>query len=182
MKKPLISLTVLGLGLFLCAGALAEAEAPTLVGTPKCKICHGKKTGNQWTIWSETGHAKAYETLASEEAKKIATEKGLGDPQQEKDCLRCHVTRAFLGCAEEMIDAKGQYDPSEGVGCEACHGAGSAYKKVMKDHEKAVAAGLNTELGEALCLRCHNEESPTFQGFDYQKQWAEIAHPVPDEK
>lgn len=82
-----------------------------------------------------------------------------------------------------LFDAK--FDMKDGVQCEACHGPGSDYKtmSVMKDKEKAVAAGL--VLGdEKLCKTCHNEESPTFdkeKGFDYQAMWALIAHPMPKE-
>jgi len=68
-----------------------------IIGAPKCKTCHKAKTGDQWKIWTESAHAKAFETLASEEAKKIAADKKLGDPQTEDACLKCHTTKAFLG-------------------------------------------------------------------------------------
>ena len=32
---------------------------------------------------------------------------------------------------------------------------------------------------EATCLECHNEQSPTYREFDFEKRWAEIAHPYP---
>ena len=107
-------------------------------------------------------------------------EQGLGNPWEEAACLKCHATQAFLGAE---LAAKTKYTDEEGVGCEACHGAGSAYKskKVMKDHDAAVAAGPLMEL-ESNCVMCHNEESPTFKGFDFEKRWAEIAHPVPTEE
>ena len=184
MKKLTIALTLLGSGLLAFGIAPiaqiaqnAQAADHQLVGSPKCKACHRTKTGDQWTIWTESAHAKAFETLASEESKAIAAEKGLGDPQKEAECLKCHATRAFLGC-EVTVSDKGKYNHSEGVGCEACHGAGSDFKKVMKDHEAAVLAGLATDLGEELCRKCHNEESPTFESFDYATQWAAIEHPV----
>ena len=178
MKQKNISLAMLMAGILVFGIApIALALDHELVGAPKCKMCHGAKTGNQWKIWTASTHALAYETLATEKAKEIAAGKGLGDPQKEAECLKCHVTRPFLGC-EVTISAKGKYDPSEGVGCEACHGPGSAYKKVMKDHEAAVKAGLATELSEELCKKCHNEASPTFKGFDYAEQWKAIAHPL----
>ncbi|MFH1842721.1 MAG: cytochrome C554, partial [bacterium] len=73
------------------------------------------------------------------------------------------------------------YDITEGVGCEACHGAGSAYKsnKVMKDHAAAVAAGL-IEITVDHCLQCHNEKSPIHKEFVYEEALAAIAHPVPE--
>ncbi len=178
MKKHLImvvSLLVLG-GLFLgmAPDAMADHE---LVGASKCKSCH-KKIGNPYKIWLDTEHSKAFETLASAESRKIAADMGLGDPQKEEACLKCHVTRVFLG--NPAVNAKGKYKDTEGVGCEACHGAGSDYKKkkIMKDHDAAVAKGLIIEKTEAHCTKCHNEESPTFKAFDFEKQWAEIDHPV----
>jgi hypothetical protein len=153
------------------------AAAPELVGAPKCKICHGAKTGDQWKIWTESAHARAYATLASAASAKIAADMGLGDPQQEAACLKCHATKASLG-KDVVVNAKAAYDVSEGVGCEACHGPGSDYKarKVMLDPEAAKAAGLIMNTG---CRKCHNEESPTFKKFDYETQWVAIAHPVP---
>ena len=57
----------------------ANAE---IIGARKCKTCHKAKTGDQWKIWTESAHARAFETLASEQSRKIASDKGLGDPQQ----------------------------------------------------------------------------------------------------
>jgi cytochrome c554/c'-like protein len=182
MKKSLFVFTLLGIGiLFFGLSTAMAATDHQLVGAPKCKMCHGAKIGNQWKIWTESAHAGAFETLASDASKKIAAEKGLGDPQKEAECLKCHATQAFLG-GEVTVSAKGKYADSEGVGCESCHGAGADYKKVMKNHDAAVAAGLATELGEELCTKCHNETSPTFKSFDYTKQWAEIEHPVVKKK
>lgn len=181
MKKHLtITMTLIVLGTLMLGMAQVAVAGPELVGSPKCKTCHKAKTGDQWQIWLDSSHAKAFETLGSEAAKKIAVDQGLGDPQQAAACLKCHTTQAFLG-SEVVVSAKGKYADSEGVGCEACHGPGSAYKskKVMMDSEAAAAAGLVRVKTEAACAKCHNEESPTFKGFDFEKRWAEIAHPVP---
>jgi hypothetical protein len=96
-------------------------------------------------------------------------DKGLGAPQQEPACLKCHATKASLG-EGVVIDEKANYADNEGVGCEACHGPGSDYKSknVMLDPEAARAAGLIMNMG---CRKCHNEESPTFKGFDYEARW-----------
>jgi len=153
--------------------------APEIVGAPKCKSCHMAKTGDQWKIWTGSAHAGAFETLASTESKKIAAEMGLGDPQSEYACLKCHATRAYLGDAV-VVSEKAKYDDSEGVGCESCHGPGSEYKpmKVMQDPRAAEAAGLVSARTAEACGTCHNEESPTFKGFDFENRWAQIAHPV----
>jgi len=153
-----------------------------IVGAPKCKSCHKSKTGDQWKIWTDSAHARAFETLASDQARKIAADKGLGDPQTEDACLKCHATRTSLG-ADTVINGKGKYADSEGIGCESCHGPGSEYKprKIMEDSEAAHAAGLVMNKTADGCTTCHNEQSPTYQGFDFDERWAEIAHPVPVE-
>ena len=181
MKRQLIisiSLAVFG-GIML--GMAQEAVAgPELVGSPKCKVCHKAKTGDQWKIWTESKHAGAFATLASEESKKIAAAKGIEDPQTAPECLKCHTTKAFLG-KDVAVNDKGKYEDAEGVGCEACHGPGSEYKskKVMTDPAAAKAAGLVRDKSAEACTRCHNEESPTFKGFEFEERWAEVAHPVP---
>lgn len=164
----------------IIAGTQDAVAAHEIIGAPKCKTCHKAKTGDQWKIWTESAHARAFETLASEESKKIAAELGLGDPQTEDACLKCHATVPSLG-SDIPVNEKAKYSNDEGVGCESCHGPGSDYKssKVMRDPEAARAAGLVLIKTAEGCTQCHNEESPTFKGFDFEQRWAEIAHPVP---
>ena len=180
-KQVLMSITLIAVGIFLLGMASVAFAGHEIVGAPKCKSCHKSKTGDQWAKWEGSKHAGAFATLGTDAAKKIATEKGLGDPQTEEACLKCHVTQAFLG-RDVVINVKNKYLDSEGVGCEACHGAGSDYKskKVMKDHDASVAAGMIRDKSEEFCVKCHNEESPTFTGFVFADRWAEIAHPVPE--
>jgi hypothetical protein len=178
MSRKIIAVILVS-GFILGLSSMAMAADPEIVGTPKCMTCHKAKTGDQYKIWSESKHAGAFATLASDESKKIAADLGLGDPQKEEACLKCHATKAFLGAA---VDAKGKYTDEEGVGCESCHGAGSLYRtKHKKDPDLAKAElGLIVNLDAAACEKCHNEESPTFKGFDLEKRWAEIAHPRPE--
>jgi hypothetical protein len=162
---------------------VAKGYAGKLVGSQKCQICHKtEKQGNQYGIWADSKHAQAYATLATDAAKAIAKEKGIADPQKAAECLKCHTTEAYLdqGVA---LDEKGAYTVEEGIGCEACHGPGSEYKSmsIMKDKEKAIAAGLLLH-DQKFCLTCHNQESPTFKEFKYEERWATIAHPVPEAK
>ena len=181
MKRQLfISFFLITLSGLMLAPIQNAFAGPELVGAPKCKSCHKTKTGDQWKIWTESKHAGAFATLASEAALKIAAEKGLGNPQEEAACLKCHTTGGFLG-EEVVVNAKGKYVPDEGVGCESCHGPGSDYKskKVMADPAAAKAAGMLREKTEAACTKCHNDSSPTFKGFEFEERWAEIAHPIP---
>lgn len=95
------------------------------IGATKCKTCHQKDAdGAQFSKWLDSKHSKAYETLASEEAKKIAKEKGIADPQKAKECIKCHVT----GYDADASLLGPKYAVEEGVSCESCHGPGSEYK------------------------------------------------------
>jgi hypothetical protein len=153
-------------------------------GAARCKTCHRKpEQGEQFGIWESSSHAQAYMALASEEAMAIATERGIANPQEADECLKCHVTGH--GVAAEFFGSK--YTKEEGVGCESCHGAGGDYYK--KKTMVAITSGEldPAEVGlitpdETVCTGCHNEESPTYEGFDYEAAVAEIAHPIPDER
>ncbi len=163
---------------------LAAVSAPPIdagdhafVGAEKCKMCHNSPAkGAQYTKWLETGHSKAYATLTTDQAKKLAAEKGIGDPQKAGECLKCHVTGH--GAPAAMLTDK--YKIEDGVGCESCHGAGGDYWKmtVMKDREMSIAAGMVVPT-EETCKGCHNAESPSFKGFDFAAESAKIAHPNP---
>jgi nitrate/TMAO reductase-like tetraheme cytochrome c subunit len=156
------------------------------VGVKSCGKCHKKELmGNQLAEWKKARHSKALETLESDKALEIAKERGLSVPPHESDdCVKCHVT-AFG--APESAFSKKPLKASDGVQCESCHGPGSGYKKkkVMSDHDKAVAAGMwETGNDEKICAKCHNDESPTWDtatGFDYEEAKKKIAHPIPED-
>jgi hypothetical protein len=183
MKKIAVLLMVLLLGILVFAqeGEKAkETEKAKYVGAEKCKICHNTtKIGKQYDIWAKGPHAKAYETLAGEEALKIGKAKGIDNPQKSSECLTCHVT----AYAADSSLKEASLTMEEGVGCEACHGPGSIYKKmsIMKDREKAIASGLIIP-DEKTCLQCHHDKSPTFKAFDYKERLKAIAHPIPKEE
>lgn len=132
-------------------------------GAAKCKMCHkGTSKGEVFEKWEKSLHAKAFDTL-----------KAKGEEKNPK-CLDCHVT-GFNAGGYKPGDAKNS--AFAGVQCEACHGAGSQYKKmsVMKDKALALKNGL-VEQNEVVCKKCHNKNSPTFKGFDYAAASARISH------
>ncbi|MBD3299640.1 MAG: hypothetical protein GF341_13370, partial [candidate division Zixibacteria bacterium] len=120
-----------------------------------CKMCH--KT--EFESWEETPHAKAWESLTAEE-------------QKNDECIGCHSVGK---------DADGEL--ITGVGCEACHGPGSEYKKmsIMKDHAKSVAAGLMTP-DEEWCKRCHNPNNPNHETFVFDEFMKTGVHEVKKEE
>lgn len=115
--------------------ALAAGAGPTFIGAQKCKMCHKI----QYDSWAQTEHAKATDDAKASTQWKF-----------EAACLSCHATN--------------QDETLAGVQCEACHGAGSDYKsiQIMKDRQKAVAAGLLIPT-QATCDGCHD-------GKDHHKQ------------
>jgi cytochrome c peroxidase len=159
--------------------AFGQAENK-YVGVAKCKACHSveKLGGLAYKVWEKTDHAKAYQTLLGDAAKKVAKDKGLKTaPSESPECLKCHVTG---GGAAKNVDAG--FKKEDGVTCEACHGAASGYltlhnKKNDASKAKAKAAGLLfiDKEGKA-CETCHNAESPSFKGFKFAELWPKIEH------
>lgn len=168
----------IALGFIFSRSATAEIPEHEFIGASKCAMCHKKAdVGRQHEIWMQSKHAMAMESLATPQAKEIASKMGIHDPQTDGRCLKCHS--AAYGFSENRVSDKIAVE--EGVSCESCHGPGKDYmkKSVMQIREEAVAAGLILP-DEKICLKCHNEESPTYKGFDFHDRWEEIKHPIPD--
>jgi hypothetical protein len=156
------------------------AATHSFVGVKTCGMCHkSEKQGNQLGVWENSMHSKAYETLKTEKADKIAKEKGFSTPAvQTEDCLKCHASG--YNVAAEFKEAK--FSVENGVQCETCHGPGSDYKslKVMKDKQLAIKNGLEMHDNiEEFCKSCHNPGSPTFVEFKFEESWNKIKHPIP---
>lgn len=152
----------------------------TFIGAESCGMCHkSEKQGSQLSIWQNSAHSKAFETLKTDTANLIAKEKGLIKPAAESwECLKCHVTGYNLDAT--MLGKK--FKIEDGVQCETCHGAGSAYKemKIMKDKKLAIEKGLIVpDKLEEFCISCHNNESPTFVKMDFNEAWSKIKHNIP---
>lgn len=177
-------------------GAAAFAEDADYVSNKQCKICHNKKSeGEIWTVWSKQKHAKAYETLGTPEAKQFAEKAGVtGSPQEAPECLRCHVTGYD---AEKDPHVPAKIDKQDGVQCESCHGPASLHikdgkaRKMKKDMSVDISAHI-VRPDKKTCVKCHNEESPTWDpnkftladgtkaGFDFDQAWEKIKHGIPE--
>ena len=167
--------------LFLAPFLFIQAQdGHTYIGADACAMCHkSEKQGSQFSIWQNSAHSKAFETLKTDKANQIAKEKGLTKPAVEApECLKCHATGYNLDAS--MLGKK--FKVEDGVQCETCHGPGSDYKdmKVMKDKDLAVKNGLvlNDNL-ENFCIKCHNDESPTFVSINVEEFWKKIKHSKP---
>jgi disulfide oxidoreductase YuzD len=143
------------------------------VGSQVCAKCHvAEPSGRQSLQWMRSAHARAYWELKTDWARFLASSRGeyhdIEDPSAEWRCLKCHVT----GAQDQDALPATTLRKEEGVGCEACHGPGSAYvdPRVMADREAFLAHGGRIP-DEATCLACHQDE-----GFVFQERLREIAH------
>jgi hypothetical protein len=170
----------------------AQAKVNRYIGAAKCKNCHADKaTGDQHGAWMKMKHAKAFETLAGDEAKKIAKEKGLADAQKAPECLKCHVT----GHGKPAAELDKGFDMKLGIQCEACHGPGEKHMKArvaaagdeeeeedldggdkQAKYTKIPADEIVVDPGMKTCLACHNSESPSFKNFCFHRANAEVRH------
>lgn len=149
--------------LFFIGQVTIMAQDHDYIGSKKCKMCHNKPaTGEQFKQWAASKHAHAMESLK-------------GDEKTNPKCLKCHSTAATA--KPERIAG---LTVEEGVSCESCHGAGGDYFQtaIMKNKEKAMEKGLIIP-NEKTCTKCHNAESPTFKGFNYQEALKQVTHPNP---
>jgi len=181
----------LGCTLLLASSVLGQTGDPSkLVGTKKCAMCHKKEaTGNQYGTWQALNHAKAYEILATEEAKAVAAKLAIENPQTSGACLKCHSTAYFF---TETLQSEA-VAVEDGVSCESCHGPGADYKKktIMKSRDASIAAGMVYPAKEKSCTQCHNDTGPTWNperytlpdgtktGFDAAQAYEKIKHERP---
>ena len=132
------------------------ADTPySYVGTNKCKRCHLAEHRS----WKKTKMAQTLETLKPGNAVEVKKKYGLDpakDYSTDQGCLNCHTTG---------YDHQGGYaipDPEDkkavrrakklaGVGCESCHGPGSAYIDVFMDIFKSKRQYKVEELYAAPC-------------------------------
>ena len=123
----------------------------TYIGNDDCAVCHNKI----FKHWENTSHASAYETLLKVEH------------EYDPECIECHTTGLNYFTGFVTIEST---PGLKGVGCESCHGPGSAHKETQSKNYGMVDADS--------CIICHEDEhSPGFQFKDY---WQKIIHPPED--
>lgn len=128
--------------------------------------CHGKNSPqadrnvnlDEYTTWIDGDrHSIAYQTLQSEESKRIADKLGISRAESSDICLDCHADNA-------PADKRGpKFQVSDGVGCEACHGGSGRWIETHTNpdatHASNLAMGMtateNADVRAEICLSCH---------------------------
>jgi hypothetical protein len=172
---------IAGLGGIAVLAAAITATPParaddraTHLGVASCagSNCHGatqRQDGssvqqNEYITWSTRDkHRLAYKVLLEDRAIRMAQALGLPDAKSAPVCLECHADYV-------TPDQRGrEFQLSDGVGCEACHGGASNWLGVHISgvgHQQNLAAGLYpTEKPIAraeLCLNCHFGDGKRF--------------------
>lgn len=134
--------------------------------------CHGANQrppgsyvpGNEYLIWSKRDkHRDAYNALLKPQSIRMAHALGLPDAAHQPLCLNCHADNV----PKNLRGA--QFQISDGVGCEACHGGASGWLGIHisgASHRQNIAAGLyptNEPIARAeKCLSCHLGDSNKF--------------------
>jgi hypothetical protein len=121
----------------------ATAQQPGVVGSDVCVGCHAEAG----MVWQASKHASAYAALET---------KG---KNHHLDCVSCHVTGwQQPGGVCRIDETEGRRD----VGCESCHGLGSAHAA------KPSSTNITRSAGAKNCTSCHDREnSPQFEYESY---------------
>ena len=150
----------------LCA---AESQPAKYIGPGSCAAtsCHGsvkpvagsRILQNEYSTWIiQDKHSRAFQALTGEIGERMARILKLGAKAEEASkCLGCH---ALYTTPEQRGRA---FEISEGVSCENCHGAASAWLGPHTTrswpHEKSVALGMHDTRDvihrTEKCLECH---------------------------
>jgi 2',3'-cyclic-nucleotide 2'-phosphodiesterase (5'-nucleotidase family) len=122
---------------------------PRYVGARGCQTCHSEEY--EW--WRTTPHGHAYATLTN-----VHREFNLS-------CVGCHVTGYNEPGGSTVTHNTGLVD----VGCESCHGPGSAHS------DDPAVAMARVDVPATICLGCHTPEHS--DAFNYAHYRTELIAP-----
>lgn len=120
------------------SGKANQLEPGYNAGSMSCRKCH-EKAYKKWTL---TTHSRSMVKLPK-------------DKRADEKCFVCHAT---------ALDMQGRAGREPVVGCEACHGKGSAHPGVGK---------VTRKVGAGVCAGCHKGEHDG-KPFDYGSGLARI--------
>jgi hypothetical protein len=161
------------------------------VGSDACKRCHQEA----YSVWMDHPHSHAYQTLE-------VTAKKPGLRHLDGECVSCHVVgfghetgyehqfkfdNGVLTTTKETVNLRN-------VGCESCHGPGSAHVKDKNnkrlhdlmnpyryvDDETAEVRQRRHNLIDRSCQQCHDQDNDVH--WDFLKKYPKVVHPEKDRK
>jgi hypothetical protein len=172
-------------------------KPPSYVGTDKCITCHQHQIDSTAATWQKSKHAQAYTALS-----KVASKPALR--QYDPECITCHV----VGYGYQGGFVSHRQTPSmENVGCESCHGPGSAHANAPQNPQFRLAMSpwkgnnpndrlpalavlqqgtgvltppqlaLYNRINSDMCQKCHDPENDPH--FKFEKYWPQIMHGKP---
>lgn len=152
----------------LAASATDPHPVGKYVGPGSCSAsaCHGSVTPrnttkvlqNEYSTWvTEDSHARAYASLTGSLGRQMSAILKIGPAEKAQRCLVCHAISEPAG-----LKAR-EFDISEGVSCESCHGPSSEWIgphiQPTAKHADMVKLGLvdskNLSIRSEKCLTCH---------------------------
>lgn len=136
------------------------------VKTCASSTCHGatepfqdsRILHDEYLTWHRRDpHSRAWDTLWSEESRRMAERMGFGAAHEADTCLACHSGKVP---AENQGD---WFQVSDGVGCETCHGGSGDWLEEHVSgelsHEEHIERGMyptaDPEARAELCMSCH---------------------------
>ena len=156
------------MALFAASAASGGQGGARLMGVASCagSTCHGRAEGNGAVVrqdeiasWQEPSspsgaHSRAYAALTTLRGRQIGATLGI-EPTSATECLGCHATIGGTRGPEFQL--------SDGVGCESCHGAAGGWLPThftpAGSHSANVAAGMTPlerpAVRAKVCLDCH---------------------------
>lgn len=127
------------------------------IGSERCSLCHN----NVHNDWSQTLHAKAYDTLES-----------IGQ-QNNAACVGCHTVG--FGQPGGFVN-RATTNSLAGVGCESCHGPGRAHAENANDESLRPKINISSN----VCGACHTgTHHPNFEDWASSKHGAVDPELVP---
>ena len=169
--RPFCGAVLLGLGLFLAASCALANDIGSHEGVASCggSTCHGRLAPsgrvvrqNELITWQDESsaagaHSRAWQVLTQARGEAIAARLGLGAAEHAQACLGCH--------SDDVLAAQrgSRFQPSDGVGCEACHGGAggwlASHYAVGATHASNLAHGMkaldDAKARASVCLDCH---------------------------
>ncbi len=158
------------------AAADARPHAGTHLGVATCasSLCHGSARPlsarnvqqNEYVTWSHFDpHARAYAVLLEEKGRRIAKHLGLKSAADSPECLACHAE------STPATERGERFQLTDGVGCEACHGAAAGWIATHYDvptvtHTDNLQKGMKAlerpSVRAEVCAGCHVGDTSRF--------------------